>query len=179
MDNLTPTPVQNPAQVAPATTPAMVAAAPVVQALPKPSHKRLYILLAVFAVMGGALAAVGVMKPDLVTSTIAWVTNTPMHAASSESLVLVNGKWVSTSNPDAALAKSALEKAKEVYVPKPASPAEVKTSIEVLPAVDAPVVEATDPMAPAEGSPAAVVAPVADDKAVAPEGAFDLNAVAK
>ena len=129
--------------VAPGVAPAMVAAAPVVKALPKPSHTRLYILLAVFAVMGGALAAVSFLKPGLVTSTFAWVTKTSMHAAPSESRVLVNGQWVTTSKPEAELIK---EK-------KPVVPNVLKTSVEVVaPEAVAPATSdnASAPTAPSD-----------------------------
>jgi len=180
MDNVTPTPVQSPAPgsvareatspVAPLVPPAMVAAAPVVKALPKTSNKHLYILLAVFAVMAGALATVGALKPDLVTSTFGWVMNTPMHAASAESRVLVDGQWVNTANPKAALKK----------VEKMVRPAALKTSVMVIAPTTpvAPAVEASAPAAPAEGSPAAV-APATDEKATAPTGAFDLGTATK
>jgi hypothetical protein len=136
----------------------MVAAAPEVKALPKPSRTRLYILLAVFAVMAGALGTLSVTKSDLVESTIAWVMNSPMHAASNESRVLVNGKWVTTSNPEAMLNKAPVAKTPALMI---ANPAVVVTSIQVLPPVDSII---------------ATEAPAAE---TAQEGAFDIGAATK
>jgi hypothetical protein len=156
MENTNPTPTQN-------VNPATLVVAPVVAPMPapvagpmqpmvapmaahKPSHKGLYALLTVFVVMGGALAAVGVLKPDLVTSTFAWVTKTPMHAAAPESRVLVNGTWVDSTNPGAELAKAK----------KPLAPVvEVKAEGEK---VEAPAVAPATPEAPA--TPSAPTVPV-------------------
>ena len=154
------TPVVAP-MVAPVATPVAAPVVPPVQlavapAMPKHSHKRLVVLLAVFAVMGGALAAIGILKPDLVTSTIAWVTGTSMHAVTPDTRVLVNGEWVETSNPEAELAKVKKPEA------KPQDKSEVTTStMPVLPG---------DPSLEPGAAPVneMVVSPAADDSSAMP-----------
>ena len=173
MSNEVLTPEQNVTPVVPVVAPVV---APIVGPMPavvasiavhKPTHKMLYALLTVFLVMGGALAAVGFLKPDLITSTIAWVTKTPiMHAASPESRVLVNGEWVDSSNPAVELAK----------VKKPVAPIAEEKKVEVPAAPEAPV-SPVDIEAPAKEpvtEPAKDAAPAeATEKKDAP--AFDLG----
>ncbi len=133
----------------------------------KPSHKTLYILLAVFVVMSGALATVSFLKPELITSTYAWVTGKTMHAASPDSKVLVNGEWVESANPDAELGNVKMPSAPAVEEGKADESAEMPAVTEEVVFPEVPVVEPT--MEPgAETVPAEATEPQTP-------GAFDLG----